>query len=795
MPQKMPELRHGDSSHLLRQPTRLLGRKRELEAIKHMLLRDEARLLTVTGPAGVGKTHLALEAGAQLAGSFPHGAIFIDLAPVRDPDVVLPTLARRIGLQEAAGDKLAEQISAYVRNLTVLLILDNFEQVLPAAGWLADILAMSPGVRMLVTSRVPLHLRWEQTLRIPPLAVPIPDCLPPLEQLAEIPSVALFLQRAGSRNSNFSLTRENARLIAKLVVHLDGLPLAIELAAARMDVLPLSVIAGRLEDRLGLLQWEAQDIPDRHRSLHAAINWSYELLTEDEQRAFRRLGVFVGRASLDAIDTVVGKQGEDRTLEVVASLAEKNLVLPGRQEDENEEPFFGLMETMREYACDQLEARGEHTATAQAHALYFLALAERADSELRSRNQRFWYLRMEREHDNFRAALRWFLDRCEPEPALRLAAALGHFWWMRGYQTEGWRWLEMTLHAAPDADPAVRTNALVRAGTILAYKGEHDRARVVLQEAYSLAQRNQDRAASAAALTYLGVRATFAGERAESARCLREARECWEALGERADNFHVGVLYIFLGTGPFLEGDYTQAAAYLSASVERFRTSGDEHAPGHVLFYLALTMRELGDLTRPIQLLQDGLRVSRTFQDRWQLSLGVEAALFLLHDRADPQQRARLMGAADALSESTGNAVSYWERIAGQSLEYLRHPLEREELGAAYREGHSLAFDEIVELTLAMLEDLSGALPIVETKEQRPRRQNPLSRREQEVLHLVASGYSDKQIAREMAIGERTVRHHLSAVLNKLGAVNRPQAVAIAAQRELLQEPSHNGHH
>jgi predicted ATPase len=457
------------------QPTPLLGRSAEIEEIVHRLTREHIRLLSLTGPGGVGKTRLALEARDRLADQFRDGVILADLSPVREPSLVLPTIAHALGILDSGPYPLAERLHEYLADRESLLILDTFEQVLPAAEQLPELLAAAPGLTMLVTSRVPLRLRWEQILRISPLAVPAPDAVLQLEELVQIPSVALFVERARAQRADFTPAEEQAPLLVQLVRQLDGLPLALELAAGQLNVLPLAVIVKRMNQRVQTLQWDAQDLPDRHRSLQAAIGWSYELLTEAEQRLFRHLGVFVGRVSLDAINAVAGDAGADLTLDGIAALAEKSLVLPGRPNDDDPEPAFELLDTVRQHACEQLEVHGELEAAGRAHAQYFLSLAEQADPELRRRSQVAWCRRLESEHDNLRLALRWLLDRGSidhgvADEAVRLAGALGHFWWLRGYHSEGAHYLEEALRAAPDAPPAVRTKALLEAGLLLFWK-------------------------------------------------------------------------------------------------------------------------------------------------------------------------------------------------------------------------------------------------------------------------------------------------------------------------------------
>lgn len=325
--------------------------------IEQWLVRDRVRLLTLTGPAGVGKTRLALEAGNRLATHFSDGVTLVDLAPVREPGRVLPTIAEALGLIDLGNRPLLERLREYLQERELLLILANFEHVLPAAKDIAGVLAALQLLSILVTSRVSLQLRWEQALRVVPLPVLDQDAALPIAELLQVPSVALFVERAKARRADFVPTEERAPLLAHVARQLDGLPLAIELAAANMSALPLTVIARRLDRRLQTLQWDAQDLPDRQRSLRAAIGWSYDLLPPSERRLFRHLGVFVRRVSLDAIAAVMGERSEDQTLDGLVSLAEKSLVLPTRPEDDDPEPSFRMLETVRQFARSSCKHR------------------------------------------------------------------------------------------------------------------------------------------------------------------------------------------------------------------------------------------------------------------------------------------------------------------------------------------------------------------------------------------------------------------------------------------------------
>jgi predicted ATPase/DNA-binding CsgD family transcriptional regulator/transcriptional regulator with XRE-family HTH domain len=807
------------------QPTPLVGRTQEVETILRMLTVDGVRLLTLVGPAGVGKTRLAIAAAAdaQLADRFPDGVTLVDLAPIRVPQDVLGAIGRAFGFTDTGQLPVGERLRDFLQERALLLVLDNFEQVLPAASSLADLLARCPDLALLVTSRTPLQIRWEQTLRVAPL--PVPDlnrALPPLAELAALPSVTLFLQRARARHADFTLTEKQTPLVAHLVAQLDGLPLALELAAARLDVLSLSTLTRRLAHRLELLAVEAPDLPERQRSLEAAVGWSYDLLTKGEQRLFRCLGVFVGRVSLDAIaavDSVVESGGETgdgeagdgreagRTLRQLLSLAEKSLVLPARPEEpdgpeapavepEDDEPALTMLETVREYAEERLAAADELMAARRAHAHYFLALAEQATSQLKGRDQRTWLFRLESEHANLRAALRWLIDQdedAEREGALRLAGALGWFWFRRGYHAEGWRWLEEALARAPDADLAVRTRALFIAGEILIVLGDVARARVTLEEALTLAQRGQNLATSAAAHTYLGLGAVLAGDAPEGTRLLHEALSRWEGLG---DPQSLGVTLFNLGHAVNATGNTATAAAHYAAAVQRLEAAGDAHLAGFVHCYLGVNVWQLGDLPGAVEQVRAGVQTSVAFQDRHLLSFGARVVVALIGERAEPTRRARLLGATEALAQATGAAL-IWERMpAGQSVLKLRERLASEkEWEAAYRAGRALPFGEVAALALSLLEEVTQGLPDRATALDNARTlerltqdadRSPLTAREQEVLRLVAQGLSSKAIARQLFIATSTVNYRLTSVFNKLGVDTRAQAVAVAAQRGLL---------
>lgn len=833
-----------DSSlwRLAAQSTPLIGRMSELEVIRQRFVHDGARVVTLVGPAGVGKTRLALAAATELADVFPNRITLINLTSLRDPQFVLSAIGQAFDLVGTNDIAVMKSLRDALQGDSALLVLDNFDRVLPATAQVAELLASCPGVSLLVTSRIPLQLRWEHLHRVAPL--PVPDLsvdLPPLDVFAQIPAVELFAARARTRRSDFRLTAEEAPLVAQLVVQLDGLPLALELAASRLDVLPLGTIVRRLEDRLRLLRWEALDLPERQRSLQAAISWSYEMLSEDEQRLLRHLGVFLGQVALDAIHAVEvnafnaasadGSSGVARlpvghTLSGLTSLAEKSLILPGREDDRDSadiasgrrmheidtadsEPAFGILETTREYAWEQLERHGELPAARHAHADFYLNLAERVDPLLRQTGQRAWFLRLDRERDNLRAALRWLLDQSGPDAqtaraqALRLATALGYFWRRRGYLTEGTHWLSEALgHPSmsnAEPDPGLRLWALIELGVILTELGTFDRGRVALNEALGLAQARQDAAAIAETITALGTIAMLDGDEVEGARLLDDALNRWRQLDDRLHA--VGVTLYFLGMAAFSQGRYEEAAIRVTQAHTHLAAMGDERLTGAATLTLAVIYQRREAPAQAIEHARESLAVSVTFNDRWLLSICARVVLTLVGKRTDARRRARLLGAADALGQASSAPLGMWERLLEEpNTTSLRRSISHGEYAEAYRAGRSSSFDETVKLARLLLEEIARDSTTGPTRGAGRARQgqaaeasdspypqnDTMSPREQDVLRLVAQGLSSKVIGERLFLSTSTINQHVKSIFDKLGVDTRAQAVAVATQRGLL---------
>jgi predicted ATPase/class 3 adenylate cyclase len=484
LPSEFPPLRTLESrpNNLPLQPTPLVGREREVAEIADRVQSEGARLLTLTGPGGTGKTRLALQAAADLLEEFEDGVFFVALATITDPELVPSTIAVPLGVKESAEQPLTESLRGYLREKQLLLVLDNFEQVLESAPLVGELVAACPKLKILATSRIALRLYGEQEYSVPPLALPDPRVLPPLEVLTQYEAVRLFLERARAVRAEFSVTNENAPAIAEICARLDGLPLAIELAGARVRILPPQKMLERLSNRLKLLKGGARDLPTRQQTLRGAIDWSHDLLEEEEKILFGRLSVFSGGRTLEAIEEICDPEGDLDALEGVESLVEKSLLR--QEEGPNGEPRFVMLETVHEYAREKLQESGEAEKFKLAHAEYFLALAEETEPELKGSGER-WLEHLEAEHDNFRAALDWTPQPGDTDLALRLGGALMMFWDIRGHYSEGRRWLEKALAQDRHAPAAVRAKALGCLGRLAWQQGDLDRRRRPARKAWS----------------------------------------------------------------------------------------------------------------------------------------------------------------------------------------------------------------------------------------------------------------------------------------------------------------------
>jgi predicted ATPase/DNA-binding CsgD family transcriptional regulator/transcriptional regulator with XRE-family HTH domain len=804
----------------------LVGRASELEAIRRWLLHDGVRLLTLVGTGGTGKTRLAVAAAHELVDAFIDGAWFVDLAPVSAPPGVLQSTARVLGLR-AAESALDEVLHSYLRDKRLLLVLDNFEHVLAAAPAVAHLVDSCPDLVVLTTSREPLRLRWERLCPIGPLDVPESGIDHAPEELARTPSVALFLQRAREVRPDFELDVRNAASVAELCRRLDGLPLALELAAARVRALPPSAILGRIERRLDLLVGGRRDEPPRHHTIRAALDWSHDLLAPSERLLFRRLSAFVGGCTLEAAEAVCGPDLELDVLAGLESLLDRSLV---KQDESAGEPRFGMLETVRAYASEALDAGGDADVVRLRHATYYVELAELARLELRGPRQMAWLARLDRELANIRAALQWLTSRAHAGEGAAQAAELGlrlggAIWWymhVRGLYAEV-RELLLPLLGAPAAQHApARARALGTVGVAAWGLGEFDAARACQAQRLALARAPGDEAEAGQAHVDLACLAISQGAAPTAEAECASALEIARAIG---DEWMLAWAFTFQGLLAIAQHDLPRAADRFEAAARLRVRLGDafgqawasyglasvaalrgQRAVARPLYEEALaTFRALGerptvasilDALGALDLVRGDLAAARTrFGDSLstyremasQRGVGIALSGFAAVDAAEgaTERAVRLAAAAASLREAGGSAL---ELIAATGtdprlwLERARRKLGEATFAAAWSSGQTLPADA------AVREALAGA-PAAESSARaggvRHARDMPLTPREQEVARLVAEGASNRQIAETLVIGERTAETHISNILAKLGLQTRVQLAAWAVARGL----------
>jgi non-specific serine/threonine protein kinase len=785
--------------HLPAQPNELIGREAQVAGSREALMRPECRLLSLLGPGGIGKTRLALALAASVSTDFQDGVCIVDLSDIADAAAVPSLIAAHLGIHVESQDARA-QVSAYLRDRQVLLLLDTFDHVLPASTLVADLLEECPRLKVLATSREPLRLRWERRLPVGPLELPDPDALPPAEQLSRIPAVALFIQRARAINMQFEASDETLRQVATLCVRLEGVPLAIELAAARTNLLSPGAILDRLEERMDVLHQASPDVPPRHRSITAVLQWSYLLFSELEQAAFRRLGVFAGTFTLGAATAIAGEDlGEVRTLDILSSLVDKGLVAFAPTADG--EPRYYLLDTVRSYALETLRSTGESADVERAHAHYYLDVAEQEYARIRFAgffvfspgdtsgsshpHPSNWPTRLDRDYPNLRAALTWAREH-DPNLLIRLASALVRYWWVRGHLPEGRRWLEAALQLNPAAEPALRSRALGGLGIMLRQQASLERARSVFEEAVALARMEGDAGVLYPRLVNLSGVVGSLLSFDEAATLLAEAIELARARG---DTWGEAVALTYLGWLEILRRDGEEAEDVLDSSLQRFRALGDLRSATVVANTLAWVVKLQGDGTRALPLIADALRWCRELGQDAIIALTVEMVAYVLSDGAEPEACARLLGAGDRLREHGYKRDTFENKYYESALAALAAHLDAETLNAARMSGRRLSAEQAVAEALTLVEHVLPSPPQARREPAKPGDEF-LSERELEVLTLMVSGCSNREIGRRLIISQNTAKFHVASILTKMGARNRAEAVSTAVRRGLVRSPA-----
>lgn len=619
LPADFPPLKTLDScpNNLQAQTTPFIGRERELEAVRQRLLRPEVRLLTLLGPGGIGKTRLGLQGAVEMLTSFEDGLFFVSLSALREPSLVVPTIAGTLGVKEVGGQSLIDTLKQQIGDKRMLLLLDNFEQVAPAAREVSELLAACPKLKVVATSRVPLRLRGENLYEVPPMGLPEPGQKLAAAQLSQYESVRLFAERAQEVSWEFAVTDRNAEPVAEICRRLDGIPLAIELAAARIGLFPPEKMLARLEQRLRLLTDGAVDMPERQQTMRGAIAWSYDLLEGGEQRLFRRLSVFVHGCTLEAAEEVCDHDLEVGVWKGLESLVANSLV---RRAQRGEESRFQMLETIREYGQELLGSGTEAGVVRPRHALFFLRLAEEAAPELTASQQNRWVERLETEHDNFRAALHWSLEGNDVGAGARMAGALWRFWAKRGLLTEGRGWLERALSTVPEEPSALRATVCRGTGNIAWRQGDYEAAWRHHQESLAIHRAMGDRHGVTRDLTNLGNVAVLRGDYAE-ARSLNE--ECLAICRELNDKWHTGLVLNNMGVQAEDQGNYQAARSFYEESLMIHRELSDQADVALALTNLAIVTNYLGDCDTARSLCEESLAMHREMGEKRNTALAL----------------------------------------------------------------------------------------------------------------------------------------------------------------------------
>jgi predicted ATPase/DNA-binding CsgD family transcriptional regulator len=848
------------------QLTSFVGREGEVEKVAALLERLQTRLLTMTGPPGIGKTRLSLEVATRFLEStqFEDGVFFVPLAPIADPALVAATIAQTLNVKETSGQMPLETLKEFLRDKKLLLVLDNFEQIVPAGPMLGELLLACEGLKVLVTSREALHIYGEHVFHVPPLELPRKETQPTAETLEQSEAAELFVQRAQAARPDFVVDDESAPIVGEICRKLDGLPLAIELAAARANVLAPLGILSRLDHRLKLLTSGARDLTPRQQTLRGAIDWSYDLLKEDERSLFRHLSVFVGGCTLEAAEAIANAEGSaSRTLlDLISSLLDKSMAR--EEEGADGQPRLIMLETIREYGLERLAESGEEGAVRQAYALYLVELAEQAEPYLTSAARAPWLARLDAELDNIRAALAWSLtEGGDAELGLRLAGALHWFWFFRSYITEGRRWLDSILSVPANKTRTVaRAKALTAAANLARPHRAFAQVKALSEEGVEIWREAADGAGLARALTLLGVGKIQHDDQVglvdirQSVDSLREIGDKWhlaftldllsdydkpdlsEALYEESlllyrqigDKWGMANELFELGREALVQGNFDKARLQLEEAILLGTNVWDKWSNAHAIrmlgmvnqfegnYALAETLfqrcvemyREVGDMQRAASSYRSLGDLAYRMQNYQRSAAFYEQALDIYGQSGAQDLSVTCLAGLAQLAVVHGQwemAAQYFGSVEAWPIplrsritnpEYIEYErvvsLVRDRLGqAAFDEARRKGATIKHEQAILDAHELSQLLPPTLSHDEKPARQVSapvypagLSRREVELLRLVALGLSNAEIALRLFLSPNTVRAHLYSIYSKIGVTSRTAAAHFAVEYGLI---------
>jgi non-specific serine/threonine protein kinase len=747
--------------------------------VKRLL--GETRLLTLTGSGGCGKTRLALAVASELVEGFEDGVWMVELAPLAEPSLVAQAVASTLGVREQPGRSLTETLLDYLASKRVLLVLDNCEHLIEACAELAELLLRSCSeLRVLATSREALGIAGEVAWPVPSLSLPDLRRMPNIDSLSRYESARLFVERTEVVKPTFALTEQNAPSVAKICYRLDGIPLAIELAAARTKVLSVEEISERLDDCFALLTTGNRTALPRQRTLHATMDWSHELLPEQERILLRRLSVFSGGFTLKAAESVC--TGEDlepnHVLDLLSYLVDKSLVMV---RENGGQTRYRLLETVRQYGRERLDESEDEAEVKRRHAAFFVGIAEEAERELDGPDQTLWLAFLETDHDNFRAALSWSLgEGGDAGLGVRLAAALWPFWFARGYLSEGRRWLERAITLSDSLSTLARAKALNGAGSIATFQDEYEAAKALIEEGLALNRELGDKEGIASSLANLcGVAMLGQRDDIPALAALEEAKALRPEIKNRRT---VGNLLILEGRVALARGDLERAVELGEESLEMYREARDAYGIVMCLLHIAFVTLARNDYERTAALLREGLQLSRELEHKVFIQYCVTGLAGVAASKGFPVRAARLWGAAERLSEISGGHIV---REGKSTIDYertltaARSQLEEAAWTAAWAEGRAMSPERAIEYALEQEE----AAPEPASPEAYPA---GLSAREVEVLGLVATGLTNAEVAERLFLSSRTINWHLSSIYRKLGSHSRTEAARFAVEYGLL---------